>query len=66
MIVDAATLTMRATRLHARLLERPLASLGPEVAGIVAGRLGELGAVLAALCAVLPSSASSTEVRHGR
>jgi hypothetical protein len=65
MIADAARLAMRATRLHARLLERPLASLGPEVAGIVAGRLGELGGVLAALCAVLPSPADSTRVRHG-
>jgi len=66
MIADAAALAARATRLHTRLLERPLASLGPEVAGVVAGRLGELGTVLAALCAALPAStASSREVRHG-
>lgn len=65
MIADAAALAIRATRLHARLLERPLVSLGPEAARVVAGRLGELGSVLAALCAVLPSPAGSTEVRHG-
>ncbi|TMQ11042.1 MAG: hypothetical protein E6J90_35370 [Deltaproteobacteria bacterium] len=67
MIADAAALAMRAARLHARLLERPLASLGPEVARLVASRLGELGAVLGALCRAMPSAAptSSTEMSHG-
>jgi hypothetical protein len=53
MIADAAALAFRAARLQARLLERPLASLGPEVERVVAGRLGELHAVVAALCRTL-------------
>jgi ParB/RepB/Spo0J family partition protein len=66
MIGDAATLAMRAARLHARLLERPVASLGPEVAQLVTHRLVELGSVLAALCLALPSGmqGSSTEGCH--
>lgn len=53
MIADAAVLAFRATRLQARLLERPLASLGPEVERVVAGQLGELHTVIAALCRTL-------------
>src|SRR5262249_59461789 len=48
MVADAAALATRATRLHARLLERPVTSLGAEVERVVVGRLGELQAVLAA------------------
>jgi len=67
MIADAAVLATRATRLHARLLERPLASLGAEVERVVAGRLGELQAVLAALCQTLvqASAPSATKGRDG-
>jgi hypothetical protein len=53
MIADAAALAFRAARLQARLLERPLASLGPEVERVVVGQLGELHAVVAALCRTL-------------
>ena len=53
MIADAAALSSRATRLQIRLLERPLASLGPEVERVVVGRLGELRTVVDALCRTL-------------
>jgi ParB/RepB/Spo0J family partition protein len=67
MIADAAALATRATRLQVRLLERPVASLGAEVERVVVGRLGELQAVLGALCQTLAqvSSTSAVEVRHG-
>jgi hypothetical protein len=67
MVGDAATLAMRAARLHARLLERPVASLGPEVSQLVTRRLIELGSVLAALCRALPPEVqgSSTEGSDG-
>lgn len=66
MIADAAVLATRATRLQVRLLERPVASLGAEVERVVVGRLGELHAVLAALCRTLAqvSSASATGGGH--
>lgn len=54
MIADAAALASRAARLHARLLEHAPASLGADVERIVVGRLGELRAVLEALCETLP------------
>lgn len=44
MIADATALAFRATRLHARLLERPLASLGPELEQVVARRLVKISA----------------------
>jgi hypothetical protein len=62
MIADAAALSTRAARLHARLLEHPPASLGADVERVVAGRLGELRAVLEALCETLPRR--SMEVAH--
>jgi ParB family transcriptional regulator, chromosome partitioning protein len=67
MIADAAVLATRATRLHARLLERPVASLGAEVERVVVGRLGELQAVLGALCQTLAlvSLTSATGTSHG-
>jgi ParB-like chromosome segregation protein Spo0J len=67
MIADAAALSVRAVRLHARLLERPLASLGADVERVVVGRLGELRAVLAALCETLPQvdAARAPAVAHG-
>ena len=60
MIADAAALSWRATRLHARLLERPLASLGPEVERLVVGCLAELHGVVEALCRILIEVASGT------
>jgi len=48
-IADAEVQSLRARRLQARLGERPLASLGPEVERVVVGRLGELRAVVEAL-----------------
>lgn len=67
MIADATALATRATRLHARLLERPVTSLGAEVERVVVGRLGELQAVLGALCQTLAqvSSTSETGTSHG-
>lgn len=67
MIADAAALATRATRLHARLLERPVASLGAEVERVVVGRLGELQPILVALCQTLAQvrSTSAVEVSHG-
>jgi len=59
-IADAAALTFRAARLQARLLERPLASLGPEVERVVVERLGELHRAAEALCRMLtPVGAAS-------
>lgn len=67
MIADAAALATHATRLHARLLERPVTSLGAEVERVVVGRLGELQGVLGALCQTLAqvSSTSETRTSHG-
>ncbi|HEX8108005.1 MAG TPA: ParB/RepB/Spo0J family partition protein [Kofleriaceae bacterium] len=67
MIADADALATRATRLHTRLLERPVTSLGVEVERVVVGRLGELQAVLAALCQTLGqvTSTSAAGVSHG-
>ena len=66
MIADAAALATRATRLHARLLERPVASLGAEVERVVVGRLGELQAVLGALCQTLAQMSSTRAVEVSR
>lgn len=52
-IADTAALSFRAARLQARLLERPLASLGPAVERVVLERLGELHGVVEALCRTL-------------
>ena len=52
-IADVAALSLRAARLQTRLLERPLASLAPEVERVVVERLGELHAVVEALCRTL-------------
>lgn len=52
-IADVAALSLRATRLQTRLLERPLASLAPEAERVVVERLGELHGVVEALCRTL-------------
>jgi hypothetical protein len=68
MISDAAALSFRAARLQARLLERPLASLGPEVERVVLGRLRELRGVVETLCRTLAhvgaAYAESAAVSH--
>jgi ParB/RepB/Spo0J family partition protein len=65
MIADAAALSLRAARLQARLLERPLASLGADVERVVVGRLGELRAVVEALCRTLTHvGAANAAVPH--
>lgn len=65
MIADAAALSLRAARLQARLLERPLASLGTEVERVVVGRLGELRTVVEALCRTLAHvGAANASVPH--
>jgi len=48
-IADVTVVSDRVTRLQARLLERPLASLGPDVARLVSQRLRELRGVIAAM-----------------
>jgi hypothetical protein len=48
-VADAAAVSSRAARLHARLLERPLVSLGAAAEQLVAGKLGELRGVIGAL-----------------
>lgn len=67
-IADAAALSFRAARLQVRLLERPLASLAPEVERVVVERLGELHAVVEALCRTLTHvgapNAANTAVCH--
>jgi hypothetical protein len=56
---------LRAARLQARLLERPLASLGAEVERVVVGRLGELRAIVEALCRTLAHvGAANASVPH--
>jgi ParB/RepB/Spo0J family partition protein len=65
MIGDAAALSLRAARLQARLRERPLASLGTEVERVVVERLGELRAVVEALCRTLAHvGAANPAVTH--
>jgi ParB/RepB/Spo0J family partition protein len=62
MIADAAALSLRAARLQARLLERPLASLGAEVERVVVERLGALRAVVEALCQTLTQAGAANAV----
>jgi hypothetical protein len=59
-VTDAAALSHRATRLHARLLERPLTSLGAEAHALVLTRLRELTGVIAALHHTLMAVAAAT------
>jgi ParB-like chromosome segregation protein Spo0J len=59
-VSDATAVSWRAARLHARLLERPLASLGVEVEQLLTGRLGELRDVIGALHRTL------TQITEGR
>jgi ParB-like chromosome segregation protein Spo0J len=61
-VADATAVSWRAARLHARLLERPLVSLGAEVERLVGGRLGELRDVIGALHRTLTQIANPSEV----
>jgi len=61
-IADASVVSWRAARLHARLLERPLASLGVEVEQLVVNRLGELRDVIGALHRTLEQIPDASEV----
>jgi ParB-like chromosome segregation protein Spo0J len=67
-VSDAAALSYRATRLHARLLERPLTGIGAPAQAIVVQRLHELTGVIAALHATLVAvtgpARSVQEVAH--
>jgi hypothetical protein len=53
LVADAWAMKRLAARLHARLLERPLQSLGAEVFAAVSGELGELRGTLRALTKTL-------------
>lgn len=63
-VADADVIGSRAARLHARLLERPLASLGAEAAQVVTCRLVELRRVIGALHQTLTPIAEAHEVPH--
>lgn len=58
---DAFAMKRLAVRLHARLLERPLASLGAKAAAIAARELRELRAALTALCITLDERLAEKE-----
>ena len=53
LVADAFAMKRLSTRLHARLLERPLASFGADAAALAARELHELNAALLWLCATL-------------
>lgn len=50
LVADAWAMKRLATRMHARLLERSLASLGEAASALVSGELAELRKTLGALC----------------
>jgi hypothetical protein len=53
MVADAWAMKRLATRLHARLLERSLASLGAPACSVVCAELAELRSTLTALSTTL-------------
>jgi ParB/RepB/Spo0J family partition protein len=65
-VADAEVIGSRAARLHARLLERPLASLGADAEQVVTRRLVELRSVVGALHRTLAqiADAHAAEVSH--
>ena len=65
-VADAEVIGSRAARLHARLLERPLATLGTEAEQLVTRRLVELRSVVGALHRTLAqiADAHAAEVPH--
>ena len=58
---DAFAMKRRAVRLHARLLERPLVSLGAKAAALAARELRELRAALTTLCITLDERLTEKE-----
>jgi hypothetical protein len=65
LVSDAASLTRVAARLQARLLERPLGSLGDQAAQVASRSLSALTPVLLSLCETLDRVLAHYEVRHG-
>ncbi|MFZ5634987.1 MAG: ParB/RepB/Spo0J family partition protein [Pseudomonadota bacterium] len=63
-VADADVIGSRAARLHARLLERPLANGGAEAEQVVTRRLVELRRVVGALHQTLTQIAEAHEVPH--
>lgn len=59
MVADAWALKRMSTRLHARLLERSLTSLGAPACAVVSGELTELRATLTALTSTLDTCLST-------
>jgi len=53
LVADAFAMKRLSARLHARLLERPLASFGADAAALAARELQELNTALVSLCATL-------------
>ena len=62
LVADAFAMKRQAARMHARLLERPLASFGAAATAVVAKELHELHAALVALCATLECRIAGKEV----
>jgi len=65
LVADASAMKRLVVRVHTRLLERPLASLGMDAAGVAARELVELKAALAALCTTLEKRLAEREVDDG-
>lgn len=65
MVADAWAMKRLAARLHARLLERSLRSLGAAACAVVSGELVELRAALAALTTTLEARLSGQGAVHG-
>jgi hypothetical protein len=63
---DAFAMKRMSARLHTRLLERPLESLGADAATLAARELLELKAALTALCATLCKRLAEKESFYGR
>lgn len=62
LVADAFAMKRLSARLHARLLERPLASFGADAAALAARQLHELNAALLSLCATLERRLAGKEV----
>ncbi len=64
LVSDAAAVARLSARLHSRLLERPLASLGDSAAEVARRNLQSLRPGLVALCATLERVTRTSEVSH--
>jgi ParB-like chromosome segregation protein Spo0J len=65
LVADAWAMKKLAVRMHARLLERSLASLGEAACGVVSRELGELRKTLSALGKTLDTRMSEPRVANG-